>query len=432
MIAEEKTQITVCGVLIMAEFIINGGKRLSGEVSAHGAKNSILPILAATVLCSDECIIKNCPSLSDVNISLEMLKSIGCDYVVEDDVISFSSVNADSSTLPPELTGKMRSSVIFAGALLGRMGEAVIGLPGGCNLGPRPIDMHIDAFRKLGAEVEQCSEILYCRARNGLHGANIDLSVPSVGVTENTILAAVTAKGITVIHNAAREPEICDLADFLNKCGAKILGAGCSTIIIEGKPALHGCEHSVIPDRIETATFLSAAAATGGDVIVKNSCYEHLANILPCFEKAGCEFVCDGDMIRIKAPLRLGSFGIIETSWYPGFATDAQPITAAAAAVADGESAFIENIFSDRFKYADELSKMGADISASERIAVINGTKLHGASVRATDLRGGAALIVAALSAEGTTNISDIYHIDRGYTNIEKSLSELGADIKRA
>lgn len=415
----------------MSELVINGGNRLYGEVKIHGAKNSVLPILAATVLCKGTSVIHNCPDLSDVNASINILKHLGCKCSFKNNTVTVNTNTLNCSRIPDTLMREMRSSVIFLGAILGKCGNAVISSPGGCELGPRPIDLHISALKKLGAAVREKHGLIEFNAPNGLNGAEIYLSFASVGATENIILAASTANGVTVIHNAAREPEICDLAAFLNSSGAKIYGCGTDTITIYGVNSLNCCTHTVIPDRIAAATYMAAAAITGGNITLKGVVPSHLTAVNSVFEEAGCQIKCKNKNLVIIAPQRLSCVSTIRTVVYPGFPTDAGPLVLAMLSKASGTSVIVENIFENRFRYVDELRRFGARIKIEGRVAIIEGVSAFSAApCKCTDLRGGAALVVAALAARGTTAIGDIHHIKRGYENIAQRLSLLGADIK--
>lgn len=415
----------------MSKLIINGGKRLFGEVKIHGAKNSVLPILAATVLCRGVSTIHNCPELSDVSASINILKHLGCNCSFNNNTVTIDTNLLRCSRIPNKLMQKMRSSVIFLGAILGRCGNAVISSPGGCELGPRPIDLHITALKRMGASVTEKHGLIEMDAPGGLHGADITLSFASVGATENIILAATTADGVTVINNAAKEPEICDLANFLNSCGAKIYGCGTDTITINGVSHLNCCVHTIIPDRIAAASYMAAAAITGGNIILKNVVPAHLTAINSVFEEAGCHIKYNSNDIAFKAPQRLSSVSCVRTVVYPGFPTDAGPLIVAMLSKAKGTSVMVENIFENRFRYVDELKRLGAKIKVEGRVAVIEGVKsLSAAPCKCTDLRGGAALVISALAANGTTVINDVGHIKRGYENITERLLNLGADIK--
>ncbi len=416
----------------MSKIVIEGSKLLEGTVSIHGAKNSVLPILAATVLCSGECVIHNCPKLSDVDASIKILRYLGCRVERQDDTLLINTDTISKCDIPDFLMREMRSSIVFLGAIISKMGKAKLSFPGGCELGPRPIDLHLKALRQLGLIIREQHGVLDCMAPSRLIGTNIALSFPSVGATENILLAAVLSEGTTVLTNAAREPEICDLIDYLNHAGAKISGAGEGTIIIEGVKQLHGVEHCVIPDRIAATTFMAAVGAVGGDVLLKKVEPEHLSCVIPAFEESGCGVVIEGSTIRIKAPKILRPIKIIRTMPYPGFPTDAQAPIMAMTTLAKGTSVFVENIFESRYKHVGELTRLGANINVESRVAVVEGVKhLSGASVEATDLRGAAALVVAGLAAEGTTQITGVNHIDRGYETIELNLNAIGAKVKR-
>lgn len=419
-------------VLTLEKLIINGGVPLCGEVRLQGAKNSVLPILAASILCDGECCIDNCPRLSDCDVSINIIRHLGKRSYREDSCIIIGGENISKSNIPEELMREMRSSITFLGAIIARTGKAEICLPGGCELGPRPIDIHISALRQMGVEISENHGLIECKVRDKLKGAMIALPYPSVGATENIILAAVLAKGTTIISNAAREPEIIDLANFLISCGAKIVGAGESTVIICGVERISGVYHKVIPDRIEAITYMSAIAATGGSGDILGAVPEHLRAVIPIFEESGCEIQAINGRISITAPERLGAVKYIRTMPYPAFPTDAQAIIMAIMAQSRGTSVFVETVFSGRYKHTTELQRMGANIKTEDRVAVVSGVKkLSGASVLATDLRGGAALVIAALEADGRSEISGIHHIDRGYEDIEGKLSALGANIKR-
>lgn len=413
--------------------VINGGKRLEGEIPVQGAKNSALPLLAATVLCSGESVLHNCPHLSDCDAACRILECIGCRCKREKNTVTVESSVISGTEVPTQLMREMRSSIIFLGSVLSRCHCCRLSFPGGCELGPRPIDFHIKALKEMGAVIEERHGYLECSAPKGLHGARITLSFSSVGATENIMLAAALADGVTEIHNAAREPEIVDLAGFINKCGGTVKGAGGSTVVIEGTKKLSGCEHRIIPDRIAAATYLYCGAITGGELILTGADHTALRPVTAVLEQMGCSIYTYGEgNIFIGARRPLVSPGTIRTNVHPGFPTDAQPPLMALTTLTSGTAVFVENIFENRFKHASELVRLGANISVEGRVAIVIGVKsLSGAELIATDLRGGAALVTAGLAADGTTKISGISHIDRGYENIEQVLRSVGADIRR-
>jgi len=419
--------------MVDQKIIVEGGRRIDGGIAVQGAKNSSLPLLAATVLCRGQAVLHNCPRLTDTDAALRILEYLNCRCRREGSTIIVNAENMSYNEVPEQLIQEMRSSIVFLGAILGRVGSCKWSIPGGDDFGKRPIDMHIRAFEKMGIEINGKHGFMHCAAPKGVTGANISLPLPSVGTTENIILAAVTAKGDTVIHNAAREPEITDLADFLNKCGADIKGAGSSTVEISGVSSLGGAEHTVIPDRIAAATYMCCAAITNGELMLTKVKHDDMSSIFPVFEQMGCSVYPHGaDSVYINARKPLRSPGKIITHYFPGFPTDAQPLFMALAATVTGATFFVENIFEHRFEYTSELNRLGAKIEVHDRFAVAEGvSKLSGAEVKATDLRGGAALVTAALAADGVTKISDIYHIDRGYEDFEKLLHSVGANIKR-
>lgn len=416
----------------MQKLVIQGGRRLEGEITVQGAKNSALPILAAALLCEDESVLENCPKLSDVYAACRILTKLGCDCEMQGNTVTIDAQGMDSSEIPEQFMREMRSSIIFLGAILGRMGSCTLGYPGGCELGPRPINLHLQALRRMGVKIREDNGILHCSTPNGLHGARIHLQFPSVGATENILLAAVRAKGETIIGNAAREPEIVDLACFLRKCGAEIVGDGTDTIIIKGVKKLGGCTYRIMPDRIVAATWLAAAAATGGVLCLRRVRSDDMASILDVFEEMNCHVSAAEENLYFHAGMPLRAVRNIRTMPYPGFPTDAQAILMAALCRASGTTVVEEHIFENRFRHVDALVKMGADIQVSGRAAIVNGVQhLHGATVQATDLRGGAAMLIAGLSAAGETIITDICHIDRGYDSPEKVLRSVGAEITR-
>lgn len=416
----------------MSAYLVEGGNRLQGTARVHGAKNSVLPILAATILCPGESVVHNCPDLSDVRASIAILEHLGCRVERAGDTVTVDASALTGRDVPDALMREMRSSVIFLGAILARLGEAIMSFPGGCELGPRPIDLHLAAIRSLGAEVREQGGELHCSAAGGLAGCEITFSIPSVGATENAMLCACGAEGVTVICNAAREPEIVDLQAFLRALGADVRGAGTSVITVRGKKPLHGGEHTVMPDRIVAATLLTAVAAAGGEAELLGTDYRQLSTVTAVLTEAGCRIRSGSDSIHIcrEAPLR----GVrpIRTAPYPGFPTDAQPPVMAALCRGTGTTVFVENMFESRYRHVDELSRMGADIRVEGKVAVVCGVeRLHGAALQAADLRGGAALVVAALGAEGRSEITGLHHMDRGYYGLEDTLRGLGADIVR-
>ena len=416
----------------MSAYLVEGGNRLQGTARVHGAKNSVLPILAATILCPGESVVHNCPDLSDVRASIAILEHLGCRVERAGDTVTVDASALTGRDVPDALMREMRSSVIFLGAILARLGEAIMSFPGGCELGPRPIDLHLAAIRSLGAQVREQGGELHCSAAGGLAGCEITFSIPSVGAAENAMLCACGAEGVTVICNAAREPEIVDLQAFLRALGADVRGAGTSVITVRGKKPLRGGEHTVMPDRIVAATLLTAVAAAGGEAELLGTDYRQLSTVTAALTEAGCRIRSGSDSIHIcrEAPLR----GVrpIRTAPYPGFPTDAQPPVMAALCRGTGTTVFVENMFESRYRHVDELSRMGADIRVEGKVAVVCGVeRLHGAALQAADLRGGAALVVAALGAEGRSEITGLHHMDRGYYGLEDTLRGLGADIVR-
>lgn len=415
----------------MSKFIIEGGNKLCGEIEINGAKNAVLPILAATVMNATENILFNCPRLKDVDTMIHILRSIGCKAYFEDSVLTVDSSTLSSYEVPENLVREMRSSIFLMGPMIGRCGKIKISYPGGCEIGPRPIDLHLKALRDLGVKIIESHGFLECEATN-LQGCEIHLDYPSVGATENTMLAAVMAKGTTKIRNAAKEPEIVDLQNYLNKMGAKIEGAGTSEIIIDGVSHLTRNEHRIIPDRIVAGTMLVAGAITRGEIILNNIIIDHIKPIIIKLKEAGCLVLEKGNSIKVKAPQKLKAIEQIKTLPYPGFPTDMQAQFMALMTIAKGTSIITETVFENRYKHVDELMRMGAKIKIDGRVAVIKGVKkLTGTKVDAKDLRGGAALVLAGLAAEGVTVINDAWHIDRGYDQFDKMLQQLNANIIR-
>jgi UDP-N-acetylglucosamine 1-carboxyvinyltransferase len=387
--------------------------------------------MAASLLACGETVIHNCPNLSDVDAAIRILVHLGCTVNREGDKVNVDSKTLTRSDIPHELMREMRSSVIFLGAILARLGEAVLSTPGGCELGPRPIDLHLSALRAMGAEIEEEGGNIVCKAKK-LKGCRINLSFPSVGATENIMLAAAKCSGTTVITNAACEPEIWDLQSYLRRLGIKVHGAGTSIVTIEGCGQKSSTEHWVIPDRIVAATYLACAASSGGAIELNDVCPSHIQTVTETLTEMGCEIKTGNDTIWINAEKPRKAVKPIITRPYPGFPTDAQPPIMAASLTAEGTTVFVENIFENRYRHVAELQRMGADIKTEGRVAIVSGVKqLYGAPITATDLRGGASLIVAALGAEGITEITGVAHIDRGYDDIIDVLESLGADILR-
>lgn len=417
----------------MEKLIVKGGNRLVGAVKTSGAKNAVLPIIAASILGTTPSHLDEVPMLEDVHTISEVLKCLGLSVECspEKNVLDIDSTSITSYEAPYELVRTMRASFLVMGPLLARIGKARISMPGGCAIGARPIDIHLKGFEALGVKIEQGHGYIEASAPEGLKGTSIYFDFPSVGATENIMMAASLAEGTTILENAAEEPEIVDLANYLNKMGAKIRGAGTDTIRIEGVEKLHGADYTIIPDRIEAGTYMIAAAMTGGDIVVENVLPEHQKPLIAKLREAGAVVEEDIDKVRVigKNPLKAVS---IKTLPYPGFPTDMQAQMMAMMVIAEGRSKVTETVFENRFMHVVELNRMGAQISTEGRSAVIDGPcKLTGCDVRATDLRAGAAMILAGLVAEGTTRIGDLHHIDRGYENIVAKLKNLGADIER-
>lgn len=415
----------------MDKFIIKGGYRLTGEVMISGAKNSALPLMAATLLTKDACKLKDIPLLQDINTMQKLMCTLGCEISRDSrGILHLNSEKLDNFEAPYDLVRTMRASVLVLGPLVSRLGKARISLPGGCAIGDRPINLHIDALRKMGAKVEQSHGYVTASAKR-LKGSKIYFDIPTVTGTENVIMAATLAKGETIIENAAKEPEIVDLVNFLRKMGAKIDGEGTSVIRVEGVDELKGAEHTVIPDRIEAGSFMIAAAATAGNVLVKNCVIEHLEALEQKLIEAGANVVREKDGVRVVGKRDVKSVDIT-TMPYPGFPTDLQAQFMAFMCIAKGLSVIRETIFENRFIHVSELKRMGADITIKDRNAIVKGVpELTGAPVMVSDLRAGAALVIAGLMACGETEVLRIYHLDRGYESMEKKLAKLGAKIKR-
>ena len=416
----------------MSKLIVAGRQKLSGATEIQGAKNSALPILAASLLAKGENVLYNCPVLSDVEASCRVLRYLGCTVSRTAHTLVIKTDGVTRGEIPEELMRKTRSSILFLGAMLAAGGSVRLSLPGGCEIGRRPIDWHLKGLRELGALITERHGRLECQAPYGLTGARISLSFPSVGATENLMIAASTANGTTTIINAAREPEITDLADYLNKCGAKIDGAGEGIVVIEGVKELRACSHTVIPDRIAAATLMSCAAVTGSRICIKNIIGSHLGAVIPVFEEAGCQIECRDGELCFAAPKRLKAFKTVRTMPYPGFPTDAQAPLLAAACTAKGTAVFVENIFENRYRHVSELARVGANIKTEGRVCVVEGVPaLYGARVEATDLRGAAALVAAGLCAESVTTIGGVQYLERGYESLEQTLCSLGANVKK-
>lgn len=416
----------------MDKYVIIGGQRLEGEVRVDGSKNSILPILAATIISGKESVIHNVPEIKDVDLLIGLLRTIGCRCFFENNTIVVKSNSQLNSVIPEKPVREMRSSIILMGAVLARHGHVRISYPGGCEIGPRPIDIHLSGLRRMGTKITEAHGYINCEC-DKLTGVEINLDYPSVGATENIMLAATTADGVTVIQNAAKEPEIVDLQIFLNGMGARISGAGTSTVKIEGVREFHDVEHTVIPDRIVAGTLMAAAAITGGNIVLNNVIIDHLKLVSSKLSESGCTITEYQNSLQIVCIRKPKAVEVIKTLPYPGFATDMQAQMMAVMTIAKGTSIFIETVFESRYKHVTELMKMGANIKVDGRTAVIRGVKkLTGTEVKAGDLRGGAALVLAGLAAEGTTVVDNVkLHIDRGYDKLENKLVKLGADIHR-
>ncbi len=415
----------------MNKLVIDGGTPISGELVVQGAKNAVLPILAASIIAEGESVIHNCPWHRDDEKTGVILENLGCTVERDKDTLYINPQNISDCKIDERLMREMRSSIIFLGAILTVWNKAEVGMPGGCPIGLRPIDLHIKALRRMGVEITEEFGYLQCTC-DKLKGADIHLDFPSVGATENIMLAAVKAEGTTTITNAAREPEIVDLARFLTSMGAKIQGAGSSVIVIEGVDKLHAVEYTIMPDRIVAQTYLIAAMITRGEIVLKNAIPSHINSGLALLSEMGAKIRTTDNAIQLKSNGSIKNVHIIKTMPYPGFATDIQSPFMSLASVADGTSVFVENMFENRFRHVDELVRMGADIKVEGRSAVVRGIKrFSGANVEAYELRGGAALVLAALNAEGRTTVSGVDFIDRGYQNIEGNLSMCGANIKR-
>lgn len=414
----------------MAKYIIKGGKKLEGKIEAESAKNAVLPLLAAACLTDEEVIIKNCPPILDVISMINILKELGVKVRYEGKNLVVNAASMHSFSIPYSLSKELRSSVFMLGALVSRFKSAEASYPGGCDIGLRPIDLHLAGLKQMGVRVGEFGGEIVCKA-DKLTGGDIYFDFPSVGATENIILAAVLAEGRTVIHNAAKEPEVEDLQNFINSMGGKVAGAGSSVITVDGVKKLHGTEYKPLFDRIEAGTYLVAAAATGGSVEISNCNPEKISALLHKLCDNTCKITLNNDIIYLKSGSIRKSFNI-ETLPYPGFPTDMQAQMVALAAVSSGISVIRENIFETRFRHVRELNRMGANIVVKDRVAIVSGVKeLSGAKVTAHDLRGGAALVVAGLNARGVTIIEDVRHVERGYYKPEEKFRALGADFEK-
>lgn len=415
----------------MKEYIIDGGLSLDGSLRICGAKNSILPLLAGSILTDEIVVLHDCPHISDVDSMIKILECLGSKIIRKDRDLVIDNSNLADHEIPSTLAKELRSSIFLLGSLLSRLKKAKVAYPGGCDIGLRPIDIHIAGLRELNIDIQEQGGYIVCNSQNS-RSADIVLDLPSVGATENLMMSSVFLKGRTIIRNCAKEPEIVDLQKFLNTMGAKIKGAGTSVIIVEGVEKLHGIEYTPIPDRIVAGTYLIATAMCGGSVELCNVNSEHISSLISKLSKTTCKISIKNDRILIKSKGRQKSLDCIETMYYPGFPTDMQSQMMAMQSISKGTSVIVENIFETRFKTASELKKLGADISIKGRVAIVKGVKqLTGSQVVATDLRGGASLVLAGLVASGQTCIKDIHHIDRGYEDMAVDLTSLGARIRR-
>ncbi|MFC3886440.1 UDP-N-acetylglucosamine 1-carboxyvinyltransferase [Bacillus songklensis] len=416
----------------MEKIIVRGGKRLNGTVKVEGAKNAVLPIIAATLLASDgKVVLNDVPALSDVFTIGEVLRYLNAEVKFEQNRVIVDASRELKTDAPFEYVRKMRASVLVMGSLLARTGKARVALPGGCAIGSRPIDQHLKGFEAMGAKVKVGNGFIDAKVDGKLHGAKIYLDFPSVGATENIMMAATLAEGTTIVENVAKEPEIVDLANFLNAMGAKVRGAGTGTIRIEGVSKLYGATHHIIPDRIEAGTFMVAAAITGGNVLVKGAVAEHLSSLIAKMKEMGVTVIEEADGLRVIGPESLKAVDI-KTMPHPGFPTDMQSQMMSLLLAANGTSMITETVFENRFMHVEEFRRMNADIKIEGRSVIINGpSKLQGAEVAATDLRAAAALILAGLVADGYTRVTELKHLDRGYVNFHEKLAALGADIER-
>ena len=410
--------------------VVEGGKQLNGSIKVTNAKNAILPIIAATILCHDKIVLCDIPNITDVHKMLDIIRALGGFAEFDAGIVTINTTNVSRHEIPPELASEIRSSIFMLGPILAKHKSARVAFPGGCDIGSRPIDLHLSGLRDLNVKILEEHGFIDCDGKSMKNGI-IHLDYPSVGATENIMMAAVFLKGETTILNAAKEPEIADLASFINKMGGKIFGAGTSTIKIRGVKRLHGVTFTPMPDRIVAGTYLIGTAMTGGKILIENAHYEDIYSLISKLRNSGCQIDYNNDKIVLKAKTKPLSCSSVETQPYPGFPTDLQAQFLALQTVSSGISVIYENMFETRFKHVPELMKMGAKITTRDRMAIVRGGKLYGANVDSHDLRGGAALVLAGLVAKGTTTISNVHYIDRGYEKIELAFASLGADIKR-
>ena len=413
----------------MSKYLINGGKPLNGEINIQGAKNSVLPILSASLLTQQRVVIRNVPRLRDVDNMLKILKNLGVDYQFEDNVVVITPSTLSSYEIPSGLARELRSSIFLLGSVLAREKRAKVAYPGGCDIGLRPIDLHIKALKEMGVKIVEEGGYVYCDAEN-MEPSSITLDYPSVGATENVMLLATAIDGVTTIANSAEEPEIEDLQNFINAMGGEVSGAGTPFLKIKGGKPLKSVDYTVMPDRIEAGTFIIGTVLTGGEVLLKGARADHLNALFSKIQKWDCKIEWSGGNILVSASGKRGELGIIETKPYPGFPTDLQAEICVLGAVANGSTMIVENLFETRYKHIPELQKMGAQVKVKDRIAVFNGVKeLTGAEVNAFDLRGGAGLVLAGLIARGVTEVNNVHFIERGYEDFDIKLRKLGADI---
>lgn len=416
----------------MAKYLISGGNSLCGEIDVQGAKNSVLPLLSAAILTADDVIIQNAPKLTDVTNMMRILRALGAVAEREGSLVRVSAKDISSHEIPVSLAKELRSSIFLLGSVLARVKKAKVAYPGGCDIGLRPIDLHLKALREMGVEIREEGGYVYCDA-SGAEPSYVTLDYPSVGATENAMLLATSIDGVTSIANCAEEPEIEDLQNFINAMGGCVSGAGTPFIKIKGGLPLKGTIFSTMPDRIEAGTYLLGTLACGGDVTLKGAKAEHLSAVISKFSKWDCKINANSDRIHISSNGNMGELGVIETKPYPGFPTDLQAEICTLASISKGSTIIVENLFETRFKHVPELIKMGANVKVRDRVAVFNGVdRLSGAKVYAKDLRGGAALILAGLCAKGDTEVNDVHFVERGYEDIVAKLTRLGANIKKA